>query len=202
MHGSRSLIIMAFIASLVLPGSASATLMLDLSSNNTVFSGPFVSGANIFSDPAGLGWDLTINGFAGSTAAAPTTTADGMGVAGGGLDSLDSLIFSFSSIAMLEGFNLKNGANDSVFYSVVGTPNIASTATLPNAGGGGGDYFIDVVSNADGLTILNIGSGAGSGYRVSSLSFADADVPEPAVIGLLSIGLLGMGAVKRLRKSA
>lgn len=202
MHGSRSFITMAFITSLILPGSAFATVMLDLSSNNTDFSGPFDSGANFFSDPAGLGWDLTINGFNSSGPSAPTTDPFGMGVAGGGLDSGDSLMFDFSPMAMLEGFTVKNGANDSVLYIAVGTPGIVMSEMLPNAGAGGGNYFVDVASAADSLTIMNTGSGPGSGYRISSLSFADASVPEPAVIGLLSIGLLGMGAAKRLKKSA
>jgi hypothetical protein len=179
----------ACLAFWILPGSASASVVLDLS---TLGPNPFASGT-VFTDPAGLGWDMTVTSSGGFIS---VNNPLGLGVVGGVTPSLDSgetITFAFSSAAALEGFTLMNGANDFVTYTVFGTPDVPPTdpGQLPNAGSGGNNVFIGVTSLADTLTIDNsrLVPKAGDAYRISSLTF----VPIPAAAWLFgsALGLLG-----------
>ena len=174
----------ACLAIWILPGSASA-YVLDLS---TLLPNPFASGTT-FIDPSGLGWDMTVtSNIAGDIS---VNNPLGLGVVGGATPALDpgeTITFDFSSAAALEGFTLMNGANDYVTYTVAGTPNVGATQViLPNAGGGGNDFFIGATSLADSLIIHNSrpSQATGSAYRISSLTF----VPIPAAAWLFGSGL-------------
>ena len=190
----RIFITTAFIACLALPGSAFATVMLDLSSNNPIFTANYASGS-IFTDPAGLGWDLTVTSSGDSQL---RTNSAGVGVEGNSNPQLNAnewIRFDFVPDAMLAGFEIVSGDGDLVAYSVndgagpVGLKLISGSPELIPF------LFISTAS-----TLVIGTTGDAEGYRVGSLSFADA-VPEPAVLGLLGLGLLGMGGARRMRKA-
>jgi hypothetical protein len=64
-------------------------------------------------------------------------------------------------------------------------------------------YLVNISLAADSLIILNTSTPLpGTGYRVASLSFADAaaSVPEPSTLGMLCIGFLGFAAARKLKK--
>ena len=185
----KKLVAAAIIACVVLPGSAAAAVVWDL----TGAPGSFVSGT-LFTDPLGQGWNVTITSNDGSDI---HQNGDGLGTKGGslfGLEPQESLTFTFSSPAGLEGFSINLGSNDQVTHGVNGSPSIV-TNIPPNSS----PYFIPASGTANSLTILNSSSDLpGAAYRVSSISF----VPIPAAAWLFGSGLLGLVGIARRKKSA
>jgi hypothetical protein len=98
----------------------------------------------------------------------------------------------------LSGFEmLRNGVVvDS--YSFLGTGNVPAT----NNGNGYADYLLgnfSVFGTGDSIQFHLAFNNANSGTENVFLMRAPSQVPEPATLGLLGLGLLGAGALRRRR---
>ena len=119
----RSFIATAFIVCLAMPGSASATVILDLTDSGQLSSGDYTSGS-VFRDidiGLGLGWDLTVtaSGDENLTVTGHGTGVDGKGLTGE-LNANEWIEFAFSPDASLTGFTIVDGRGDFVAYTVNG----------------------------------------------------------------------------------
>lgn len=71
------------------------------------------------------------------------------------------------------------------------------------AGDGVGSFFIEFVANATTLTLrlTSERNGDDSSYGVDNIAVtAVAGVPEPSILGLLGLGMLGLAGTRRLRR--
>jgi len=202
--GLKSFIATAFVACLALPGIASATILtLDLSNSGPLGSSQYNSG-DIFSSAQlglGLGFVLQVNASNGSDIRPGNV---GTGVEGGAsrteIGEDEWIEFVFNPDALLAGFTITTGNGADIIYGINNSPVGFTHISGPD------DPFVFASVTATSLKIASTELLCGTAcqsFRVGSLSFDDgvAAVSEPAVLGLLGFGLMGMGGIRRMKKA-
>lgn len=131
-----------------------------------------------------------------------TSSSFGVNRPGDGCDSsaeLDSncghekIFISFSQIVELVSITLTNYSSNDI--AEIQFANSAENPRLVISSSPSTTYINRIIDDA-----IFIGSAGGNGFSVDRFTIATVDVPEPATLTLLGLGLLGLGVTRKSRK--
>ena len=148
------------------------------------------------------GVTFSLDGYPGDTGSA-TTSADTWSnisylsnTSTGIYPTTERLIFDFDELVTDVSFGFQNWGTGKSFYTAYGLDNVE--LEIGSLTGANGNVFTLVSSGISQLVFDN----GYEGYRdwqfgVASLSATTVDIPEPALIALLGVALLGFGASRK-----